>query len=51
MWNMGFLVIKTSPVKQYSYRNDFCGVFDALHPSFLVTFAAMLCLRVINIPL
>ena len=30
--------IKTSPVKQYSYENDFSGVFDALHQSFLVYF-------------
>ena len=33
---MGLFFIKTSPVKQYSYENDFNGVFDALHPSFLV---------------
>ena len=28
---MGLLLIKISPVKHYSYRNDFSGVFDALH--------------------
>ena len=31
MWPMGLLFIKTSPVKQYSYENDFSGVSDALH--------------------
>ena len=38
MWPMGLLFLKTSPVKQYSYENDFkcSGVFDALHQSFLV---------------
>ena len=36
MWPMGLLFLKTSPVKQYSYENDFTGVFDALHQSFLV---------------
>ena len=30
------MFLKTSPVKQYSYENDFSGVFDALHQSFLV---------------
>ena len=34
----GLLFIKTSLVKQYSYQNDFSGVFDALHQSFLVYF-------------
>ena len=38
---MGFLFIKTSPAKLYSYQNDFSGVFDALHQSFLVSFVAM----------
>ena len=38
VWPMGLLFLKTSPVKQYSYENDFSGVFDALHQSFLVTF-------------
>ena len=33
---MGLLFIKTLPVKQYSYQNDFSGVFDALHQNFLV---------------
>ena len=33
---MGLLFIKTSPVKQCSSENDFSGVFDALHQSFLV---------------
>ena len=33
---MGLLFIKTSPVKQYSYENEFSGLFDALHQSFLV---------------
>ena len=32
----GPVVPQTSPVKQYSYENDFSGVFDALHKSFLV---------------
>ena len=36
VWPMGLLFIKTSPVKQYSYQNDFSGVFDALHQSFFV---------------
>ena len=36
MWPMGLLFLKTSPVKQYSHENDFSGVFDALHQSFLV---------------
>ena len=36
VWPMGLLFLKTSPVKQYSYKNDFSGVFDALHQSFLV---------------
>ena len=36
MWPMGLVFLKTSPVKQYSYENDFSGVFDALHQSFLV---------------
>ena len=36
MRQMGLLFLKTSPVKQYSYENDFSGVFDAMHLSFLV---------------
>ena len=36
MWPMALLFTNTSPVKQYSYENDFSGVFDALHQSFLV---------------
>ena len=38
MWPKGLLILKISPVKQfmYSYENDFSGVFDALHQSFLV---------------
>ena len=36
MWPMGLLFFRTSPVKQYSYENDFSGVFDALHQSFRV---------------
>ena len=39
MWPMCLLFIKTSPVKQYSYKNDFSGVFDDLHQSFLVYFS------------
>ena len=35
-WAFVHQIIKTSPVKQYSYENDFSGVFDALHQSFLV---------------
>ena len=35
-WHMGLLFIKTFPVKQYLYQNDFSGVYDALHQSFLV---------------
>ena len=35
---MGLLFLKTSPVKQYSYANDFSAVFDALHQSFRVVF-------------
>ena len=41
MWPMGLLFIKTSPVKQYSYENDFTGIFDALHQGFLVFFVTM----------
>ena len=33
-------VWSTSPVKQYSYENDFSCVFDALPDSFLVNFDA-----------
>ena len=40
MWSMGLLFLKTSPVKQCSYENDFSGVFDALHQSFLVVSVA-----------
>ena len=36
MWPMGLLSSKR-PVKQYSYENDFSGVVDALHQSFLVS--------------
>ena len=36
MWPMGLLFLITSAVKQYSYENDFSGVCDALHQSFLV---------------
>ena len=36
VWPMGLLFIKASPVKQYSYQNDFSGIFDALNQSFLV---------------
>ena len=33
------VVHQTSPVKQYSYENDFSGVFDAfLHQSFLFAY-------------
>ena len=35
------LFIRTSQVKQYTYQNDFSGVFDALHQSFLVQYVAM----------
>ena len=38
VWPMSLLFIKTYPVKQYSYQNDFKGVFDALHQSFLLVF-------------
>ena len=41
VWPMGLLFLKTSPVKQYSYENDFSGVFDALHQSFLVSYLKM----------
>ena len=41
MWPMGLLFLKTSSVKQYSYENDFSGVSDALHQSFLVHFVAV----------
>ena len=27
VWPMGLLFLKTSPVKQFSYENDFSGVF------------------------
>ena len=37
MW-ASVLFLRTSPVKQYSYENDFSGVFDALHQSFLVVY-------------
>ena len=37
MWTMGLLFLKTFPVKQYPYENDFSGVFDALHQSFLIS--------------
>ena len=30
VWTMSPLFIEIPPVKQYSYRNDFNGVFDAL---------------------
>ena len=30
VWPMDLLFIKTSPVKQYSYENDFSSVFDAM---------------------
>ena len=33
---MGLLYIKTSPVKQYSFENDFSNVFDALRQIFLL---------------
>ena len=36
VWSIGLLFLKTSPVKQYSYGNDFSGVSVALHQSFLV---------------
>ena len=35
MWPIGLLFLKASSVKQYSYGNNFSGVFDALHQSFL----------------
>ena len=48
MWPMGLLFLKTSPVKQDSYENDFSGVFDALHQSFLVCFCnSALCFPVL----
>ena len=37
MWPMGLLFLKTCPVKQYSYENDFSGVFESV----LVIFVAM----------
>ena len=40
---MGLLFLKTSPVKKYSYENDFSGVFDALHQTFLVHICRTLC--------
>ena len=36
VWPMDLLFVKTSSIKQYAYENDFSGVFDALHQSFLV---------------
>ena len=37
---MGLLFLQTSLVKKYSYENDFSGVFDTLHQSFLVIVVA-----------
>ena len=45
MWPMGLLFLNTSQVKQYSYEDDFSGVVDALHQSFLVLY----CIRLQNI--
>ena len=42
MWPMDLLFFKTSPVKQYSYENDFSSVFDALHQSFLVMYVEVI---------
>ena len=42
MWPIGLLFLKTSPVKQFSYANDFCGIFDALDQIFLVIICAAL---------
>ena len=36
VWPMGLLFINSSSVKQYSYENNFSGVFDALHQNVLV---------------
>ena len=44
VWPVGLLFIKTSAVKQYSYQNDFGGVFDAVHQSFLVHIAFPSCI-------
>ena len=41
MWPMGLLFIKTFPAKQYSYQNDFSGVFEALHQGFPVFFVTV----------
>ena len=46
VWPMGLLFLKTSPVKHYSYENDFSGVFDALHqslPVFILWFVKREC--------
>ena len=34
MWPMDLLFFKPSPVKQYSFENDFSGVFDAFAAKF-----------------
>ena len=34
----GPVVPQMYPVEQYSYENDFSGIYDALHQSFLVFF-------------
>ena len=38
VWTMGLLLIKSSPVKQYSYQKDFSGVhvFDKVFLLFVV---------------
>ena len=43
VWPMDLLFIKTPPIKQYSYQNDFSGVFDALRQSFLVHICVGVC--------
>ena len=50
MWPMGRLFIKTSPIKQFSYENDFSGVSDALGQSFLVLiYGVLLALELVKI--
>ena len=38
VWPIGLMFLKTYSVKQYSYQNNFSGVFDALHQSFIVLY-------------
>ena len=47
MWQMGPLFIKISPVKQFSYENDFSGVVDALHQSFSCRVIALISVNIV----